>query len=275
MNPKFKKFLNGLVLACSVIILVMFAIYSMAWYTFTKRAEMYLDMVWQDKANFTITGERPNITGYPYVPKATFSGTIEHQSDFKVVTPEITFAGFPAPQQTQVLEAPKGIQISSTFLDRDLNFDYAYLQFVPPQLPASNKYDDIQAWQKSERIFNIHQIVLKAGKIYARGEGTLSLDANLQLSANINARVVGMDILFDDMAKQQGEKTIAVARSFFNMMSQTDPTTGEKFFETTLKIQDRGIYFGPMLVSRLPEIRWRDAPPPVVPARQPLNPQTP
>lgn len=278
MNAKLKKFLHGIVLTCSVIILVIFGIYSAAWYVFTKRAEIYIDMVWENKADFTITGEKPHISGYPYVPYATFTGTIEHQSDVhqsdvRVVTPQLIFSGFPAPKQTLILDAPKGIQISSNYLERDLNFDYAYLQFVPPKLPASDMFEDVQAWQKSGQTFTVQQIILKSGNIYARGEGTFSLDENLQLSANINARIVGMDILFDDLAKEKGEKTISVARNFFEMMSKVDEKTGEKYFETTLKIQNRGIFLGPMRVSGLPELKWKGAPPQAVPSRLPLNPQ--
>lgn len=274
MNVRLKKFLSGIILTISVFILGFFAIYSVGWYVFTKRAEIYIDAVWKNKADFTITGDEPNITGYPYVPTASFAGTIEHP-DFKLITPELIYSGFPAARQTQILSAPKGIQISSSYLERDLNFDYAYLQVVPPKLPASDQREDVEAWQKSGQTFVIQQIILKAGKVYARGEGTFSLDENLQLSANINARIIGMDVLFDDLAKEKGEKTISIARNFFEMMSRIDEKTGEKYFETTLKIQNRGIFFGPMRISGLPEIKWRQVQvqPQAVPARLPLNPQ--
>ena len=266
--PKFKKFITGLLLTCSAFILVVFTIYSMAWYTFTKRAEIYLDALWSDKADFTISGERPRLRGYPFVPTSTFSGEVEHlASGTKIVTPQLIFSGFPAPQQTLTLNAPQGIRIASNFLERELNFDYAYLQFKSPTLPSSNAYEDISAWQKKGRTFIIEQIILKSGKIYARGEGTLSLDDNLQLSGNITARVVGMDVLFDDLAAEKGERTIAIARNFFNMMSQVDEKTGEKYFETSLKIQNRGLYFGPMRISGLPEIKWKQAQPQALPAQ--------
>lgn len=257
MNVKLKKFAKGLFLLLSLSILVVFAIYSMAWYTFTKRAEIYLNTVWQDKANFTIIGEQPRFSGYPLVPTTEFSGTFEHISSLKIVTPQLILAGFPAPRQIQTLEAPKGIQISSNYLERDLNFDYAYLQFTVPRTPSSDKREDVAAWQKAGHQFDIQQIILKAGNIYARGTGAIRLDENLQLNAEITARVVGMDILFDELAAEKGERTISIARNFFNMMSQVDEKTGEKYFETTLKIQNRGLYFGPMRISGLPELKWR------------------
>ena len=270
---KFKKFIKGLAIFISLIAVVVFTIYSIAWYTFTKRVEVYLNTVWQDKAAFTITGDVPHFTGYPLVPTATFSGTFEHVSGLKIETPELIFTGFPAPRQIHMLDAPKGIQISSPFLDRDLNFDYAYLQFIAPRLPASDRYEDIEGWQKAGHQLVIQQMILSAGAISARGSGTLGLDDNLQLSADITARVIGMDLFFDMLAEEKGEKTIAIARNFFNMMSQVDEKTGNKYFETTLKIQNRGLYFGPMRISGLPELKWKQVSQPVSRGRLPLNPQ--
>lgn len=267
----FNKFLKGIALILSLILVVVFTIYTIAWFTFTKRAEAYLNAMWQNKADFTITGDQPRFSGYPLVPTAKFSGTIEHISSLKITTPELIFTGFPAPHQTQILDAPHGIQISSNYLERDLNFDYAYLQFTAPRIPYSDKREDVAAWQQAGHQLIIQNIVLQSGKIYAHGSGTMGLDENLQLSADITARVVGMETLFDAIAAEKGEKTIAIARNFFDMLSQVDEKTGEKYFETTLKIQNRGLYFGPMRISGLPEIKWRSEQPPAVPSRSPLN----
>lgn len=271
MNVKFKRIIKGIVFALSAIVLVMFSIYSMAWYTFTKRAEVYMNMGWQDKANYTVTGEIPDFTGYPFVPTAKFAGTIEHGSGLKIETPEIIFSGFPAPRQIQTLDAPHGLKISGDILERDLTFDYAFLQFRGPRIPSSNRQEDVESWQKAGHDVTIEQIILKAGNVYARGSGTMGLDDKLQLTADITVRVIGMESLFDTLAADKGEKSIAMARSFFQMISQIDAKTGEKYFETTLKIQNRGLYFGPMRISGLPEITWKSEKPPVVPSRSPLN----
>lgn len=257
MNVKFKKFLKGIAITLLLIVLVLFSIYSLAWYSFTKRTEAYLNAIWQDKENFTITGEQPRFSGYPLVPTAKFSGTFEQVAGIKIDTPELIFTGFPVPHQIQIFDAPQGLKISSPYLERDLNFDYAYLQFVAPRIPASDKRDDVAAWQKGGHQMIIQNVVLKSGNIYARGSGTLGLDDDLQLTADINARVIGMDTLLDTIAQDKGEKTIAIARNLLNMMTQIDPKTGEKYFETTLKIQKRGLYFGPMRISGLPELKWK------------------
>lgn len=257
MKSKLLKFFKAILFTLLAAMVIIFSIYSVAWYTFTKRAEIYLEQAWQDKT-LTITGEQPHFTGYPFVPTAIFQGNIKHVAGLTIEAPELIFTGFPVPTQIQNFEAAKGLKIQGDLLERDLNFDYAFLQFrLPGNLPATDRKDDIAAWQKSDSPIEVHQIVLKAGKIYARGTGTISLDDDLQLKADIAARVVGMDALLDELAIEKGEKTIGMARSFLNMMSKIDEKTGEKYFETSLKIQKRGIYFGPMMISKLPELKWK------------------
>lgn len=253
-----KSFLKTIFLFLGFAFGIVFLIYTMAWFSFTKRAELYISQ-FLASPSITTTSEHPKFSGYPLVPKAEFKGELKHQSGLVINTPIITYSGFPAQKQVQSFEAPQGIKISSSYLDRDLNFDYAYLQIrMPSHAPASDRKEDVLAWQKSDTPFIIQQIVLNGGNIYAHGSGYISLDENLQIVANIDARVVGMDFLFDEMEKEQGKKTLAIARNFFNMMSKVDEKTGEKYFETTLKIQNRGIYFGPMRISGLPELKWRD-----------------
>jgi len=257
MKSKFSKFLKGIVYTLCLLIIIIFSIYTAAWFTFTKRAEITLSQIFHNPS-FTVTGDIPTFSNYPFTPTAKFSGTLQHQSGLKIESPSLTFSGFPAPRQIQILEAEQGLKLSSGFLERDLDFNYAYLQFrMPVSVPVSDSKQDVTNWQKSNDPIIVEQIVLNAGKVYARGSGTITLDDNLQINANINARVVGMDSLMDDMAKEQGEKTIAVARSFLNMMSKVDDKTGERYFETTLKIEKRGVYFGPMLITRLPELVWK------------------
>lgn len=256
MKKKLFKFVKGLVLSILLIATIIFTIYSFAWFSFTKRAEAYLNVIWQDKT-FNVSGTSPRFTGYPLVPTTQFSGTIEHQSGLKITTPHLIYEGFFAPRQLQMIDAPQGLKISSPFLEKSLDFDIASLYIrLPKYMPTNHKKEDIQIWQKTDDSFIIEKLVLKSGSIDILGMGTLSLDDHLQIKADINARVIGMDLLLDEMAKEQGEKTVAIARSFLKMMTKADEKTGQRYFETTLKIQNRGIYFGPMRISGLPEIKW-------------------
>jgi len=250
------KLSKGLCLGILIVFTIVLIIYTFGWFALTKQIEAHINSINRQEI-VIITGNLPRFSGYPSVPKASFAGSIAHKSGLLIETPNILYTGFPTVGQVQTLEGPEGLKISAKFLDRDLNFDYAYLQMrLPRHLPISGRVEDIKSWQKSNDPFIIRQIVLKTGEIYARGDGTLSLDDDLQLAAEINARVVGIDILFDEMAKEQGEKSIIMARNFFNMLSKIDEKTGEKYFETTLKIQKQGVYFGPMRISGLPKLIW-------------------
>ncbi|MBL8642072.1 MAG: DUF2125 domain-containing protein [Alphaproteobacteria bacterium] len=253
----FKKLIKGILLTLTLIISIIFSIYSLAWYSFTKRAEAYLNVIWQDKSHFTVTGDIPRFSGYPFIPKAKFSGTFKHISGIDITTPELIMTGFPAPFQTQMLEAPQGIQITSNYLERPIKLDYGYIQFKIPHLPASDTREDINTWQKTKQPITVEHFVIQTGSIYARGSGTIGLDDNLQLNADITTRVIGLETLLDSLAAEQGERSIAIVRNLFNMMSQIDDKTGEKYFETSLKIQNRAIYFGPMRVSGIPELKWK------------------
>ena len=257
MKNKMWKILKVVLITASLVSIGIFTIYSFAWFALTKQIEAHINRTMQQKI-VTVTGNPPQFTGYPSVPHAHFSGTIEHKSGLQIITPEINYTGFPTVGQLHTFDAPKGLKITANFLERDLNFDYAFLQFrIPHALPASERKDDMQAWQKLNAPITINQIILKSGNIYARGDGIISLDEDLQIAADINARVIGMDVLFDELEKEQGAKSIALARNFFNMMSQIDEKTGEKYFETTLKIQKQGMYFGPMRISGLPKLIWK------------------
>ena len=234
MKQKLLRFLKGITISILIILTGIFAIYSAAWFTFTKKAEIYISHIINDKS-FKITGDAPKFSGYPLIPWTKFSGFIEHESGLIIESPSLEYTGFPVDRQTQFLEAPQGIKISANFLERTLNFDYASIQVRLPRFtPPALREENLRIWQKSDDPFIIDNIILKSGKLSVKGNGTLSLDDNLQISANINARVVGMEDLFEELAKDKGERTIAIARNFYNMMSQIERVTGEKDFETTL-----------------------------------------
>lgn len=239
------------------IVLLVLSIYSLSWYALTARANAYIEYAWKDKS-YTISGEAPKLKGYPKPPEAEFIGSIQdNKSGIKLETPLLYYSGFPMTGQVQYFETPAGLKLSAPFLEQTLNIKFAALQVqVPFKFPSSNRKTDIENWQKSGTPFYIRKIVLKTDKVSAIGSGTIQLDENLQIKADIAAHITGMEALFDDMAKQYGEKSMAIARNLLNIMSKVDPTTGEKYFETTLRIQNRGAYFGPMRIATLPEIKW-------------------
>ena len=58
-------------------------------------------------------------------------------------------------------------------------------------------------------------------------------------------------------------KSAVMAQSFLQMLIQRDPVTGETFFVTGIRIQNRGVFLGPLRVASLPEPPWNDGHRPV------------
>jgi hypothetical protein len=256
MKNKFFKLVKGFCLVILLAVTIVFAIYTAAWFAFTKRAEAYMNLVWANK-EFTITGERPSFTGFPLPPEARFSGSFAQKKGFTLITPDLYYSGFPVIGQLQYIEPVQGLKISSIYLDQDIQLDYAAMQIrIPLSFPSDMKRESVSAWQETNAPFTIPKIVLKAGEISAIGSGTVSLDENLQIKADIDARVIGMEKLLDDMEEKNGKRNIAIARNMLNMLIKTDELTGQTYFETTIKIQNRGLYFGPLRITGLPEIKW-------------------
>lgn len=256
MKHKLLHILKGFGIISAILLLVAFLIYTAAWFAMTKRTQTYINAVW-NHADFKIEGTKPQLTGYPLEPTAHFAGVFEHKSGFKLTTPQLNYAGFSAPHQLQYLEAPEGIFITAPFLDQNIKIDYAMIKIrVPRHFPSSLRKDDITAWQESDDPFVIPHLVLNTGKISATGSGTMTLDKNLQLNGEIDARIMGMDALLDEIASGQGQKTITMAKGFLNMMTEVDPTTGDKYFQTKIRIQNNSIFVGPLRITGLPQLTW-------------------
>lgn len=262
MNKKLARFLKGILFTLTAALILVFAIYSMAWFALTKRAEVIVATLWTDK-DFTMTGQPPAFHGYPLPPETHFSGSMTHLSGLSIQIPDLYYFGYPAPHQIQFFEAKNGLSFTAPFLNTPLTLDYLAIQIRPPyRFPTTHRYDDVKAWQENNTPIVIPFLSLKAGTLSATGSGTVGLDAHLQITADMTARVMGMEDFLDTLATEHGEKTIAMARNFLTMLSKTDPTTGSRFFETTFKIQNRGIFLGPMRIAELPEMTWDGAPPP-------------
>lgn len=254
---KFTRFIKRLFFTFVIALCIAFSIYTAAWFAYTKRAETYIQHL-IDIKEITLTGETPHFTNFPHPPELAFSGTITHnKSGLTISSPLIVYTGFPVASQRQIIEAPEGMDISANFLDKDIHIDKGVLDItLPKSFPTIINRENLENWQKKDSPLLINHIEFSTLNLSATGSGTLTLDKDLQLNANINTRVAGFDSVLDNLEKEQGQKTIAMARSFYNMLAQTDATTGTRYFETTLKIQNKSLYFGPMLISRLPALDW-------------------
>jgi hypothetical protein len=255
--------------------------YYVVWFKLATELDRQVDSAWQETqaSGATIVGIKPKVAGFPFAPTVTFSGTITEKNGTGWSLPKITFRGFPLPGFAQHLEAPQGLEISGPLFPRSIQLDEAFLTIrLPLNLPTAFNETSVRAWQQANGEMPVERISFKAKELSVSGQGVLSLDDKLQPSGQIMTRVVGMDALLADLTEQgvmKGQSAI-MAQSFLQMINQKDPQTGEVYFETPIRIQNRGVFLGPMRVGNLPEIVWQGMiPDPLSIRRTPPEPQSP
>lgn len=241
-------------------------LYSWAWFHYVGVAQKQIESFWKISApeySLTLTGETPQIGGYPMVPSMEYSGKIMHSSGFSMDVPALSYSGFPAPAQLQVFKAPSGMTLVAPMLGRTMVFkDIALDVVMPRSFPKSSSKEDMAMWQQRNEPVIIQALDLTtSSNMHLTGSGMIGLDAKLQLAGMLNARIVGMDALLDELdtkGNTHQTKDSGIARQFLKMLSATDPVTGETYFEITLRIQDGSFYFGPLRFARIPPFDWGD-----------------
>ncbi len=256
-------------------------LYYVVWFKLATELTHQVDSAWESTqaSGASIIGEKPKIKGFPFAPTVSFSGTITEVNGTVWAFPKLEFRGFPLPGFSQNLEASDGLEISGRLFPRPIKLDEAYLTIkLPLNLPTTFNETSIRAWQQAEGEMPVERLSFKAKELSVDGKGVLSLDDKLQPSGQIMTRVVGMDALLADLTEQgilKGQSAI-MAQSFLQMINQRDPQTGETYFETPIRIQNRGIFLGPMRVGNLPEIVWEGMiPDPLSIRRAPPESQSP
>ena len=236
-----------------------------AYFVFWKQLETHInqqiDTLWADAqaSGVVITGEKPQMSGFPGLPTIKFQGTITDATGLMMMCPEITYTGFPVPGSRMKLDLPAGMTITGYGLPEPVTITEAHVYIMLPyNLPLGVEAKHMQAWQASGGAIPIESLHLKTDILTVDGQGTIGLDEKLQLAGTITTKIIGMDALLADLAERkviQG-KSAVMAQSMIQMLIQNDPVTGEPFFQTALRIQNRGVFLGPLRVASLPELLW-------------------
>ncbi len=242
--------------------------YTIFWKQLETHINQQIDTMWADAATqgVVITGEKPRMTGFPGLPTIKFQGTITDATGLLMTCPEITYTGFPLPGQRMKLDLPAGVTITGYGRPEPVIVNEAHLYILLPyNLPRGVEAADMQAWQASGGAIPIESLFLRTDILKIEGQGTIGLDEKLQLSGLIDTKMVGVDALLADLAERgvmQG-KSAAMAQSFLQMMIKHDPLTNEPYIQTPLRIQNRGVFLGPLRVASLPELFWNSGNQPV------------
>lgn len=245
-----------------IAIALAFAAYSAFWVVVAKQIDSQISTVWvsMGAAGTKTDGVQPKVSGYPFPPTVTFKGTVTAEDGTRWTFPELTYRGFPLPAFHMALNAPQGFGIQGALFPQPVSVDEGYLSIIlPSNLPGSMSIENLTAWQQAGGVIPIEALYFRAGELKIQGMGKLNLDEQLQLAGQVDARIVGMGMLLQDLTARgvlQGGSAV-MAQNFLNVLSQEDPVTKEKFFVTQIKIQKRGVFFGPLRIGYVPEINWQ------------------
>ena len=203
---------------------------------------------------------------FPFPPTVSFQGTVTDPTKTVWTIPNAVYRGFPVQGFPMKLDMPAGLTISGPAFPQPVVLTEVQLGIqLPFNLPRSFNAGDLKVWQATGEHISIKKLHVKSDMLTIDGQGFVGLDDKLQLSGLITSRVAGLDALLADLTEKgiiKG-KSAVMAQSFLQMLIQRDPVTGETFFVTGIRIQNRGVFLGPLRVASLPEPPWNDGHRPV------------
>lgn len=125
-------------------------------------------------------------------------------------------------------------------------------------LPADPTAADVARWRDAGGTVDLRAMDLVWGPLRAVGTGSLTLDADLQPTGEISARIEGLDgaIKAFEEAGLIDTNAAALARIAIVALSRPSGTGGRAAVELPLRIDQRRLSLGPLQLFTLPSIRW-------------------
>lgn len=256
-----KKFLHIAVNILSVLIILGFAVYTVAWFAIAREMQNHIDDIWasQEKLLLHFEGEKPVVSGFPAPPEFSFSGRLTDRSGMIYETHAITYRGFPLPTQRMTISAPEGLTFSGPLLRLPVRLDNFHLAIrLPAEFPGQFDAETLREWQQRGGSIPVEELKIIKGSLVLVADGYVQLDAALQPEGTLTAKIIGLDELLHEFAANGviAEKQVLMGQSLLNLMSQKDETTGVTSVNVGIRIQDGGVYLGPLRVASFPEWRW-------------------
>ncbi|MEA2755626.1 MAG: hypothetical protein QOJ54_1915 [Aliidongia sp.] len=163
-------------------------------------------------------------------------------------SPSLTFA---AVVDRAVL--PSGIESQDGVLDR-----FSVNGVVEGPVPEQPLAPALTAWRAAGGSVELRQVTLHWGAVDVAGDGTLTLDANLQPEAAFSVRVRGWSALLDDFV-EAGTITADQAkydRLGLSLLTRT-AADGKSELRAPITLQNQQLYLGPAKIARVALISWR------------------
>ena len=115
----------------------------------------------------------------------------------------------------------------------------------------------LSAWREAGGKVELRQLAVHWGDVDLAGEGTLTLDANLQPQAAFSGRIRGWGALLDDFV-QAGSITPEQANYYrlgLGLLTRT-ADDGKSELKAPITLQNEQISLGPARIAKIPVITW-------------------
>ncbi len=118
--------------------------------------------------------------------------------------------------------------------------------------------DRLRAWSEAGGIAEVRRLLATHGDLRLFGDGTLSLDAELQPEGAFTAEIAGFAAAVDALADAgaMGEDEARIAKSVLGFLSERPAPGRDRVIEVPLTLQDRVLSAGPVRLMRVPEVTW-------------------
>lgn len=118
--------------------------------------------------------------------------------------------------------------------------------------------DDLALWRDNGGILETKRVQIAYGPLLLQGNGTLALDADLQLVGAFSARIQGFFKTVDRLRKSGVVRgpDASMAKVVLGMLSKQPSNGGPATISLPLTIQERSLFAGPVRLIAMPEIHW-------------------
>lgn len=123
---------------------------------------------------------------------------------------------------------------------------------APPLVPA------LTAWRAAGGSIELRELALHWGNVELSGDGTVTLDADLQPAAALSGRIRGWEELLADFVKA-GLLTPEIAKYYqlgLGLLTRT-ADDGKSELKAPITVQNRELSLGPAKIAKLPAIDWQ------------------
>jgi hypothetical protein len=187
-------------------------------------------------------------TGVPSAHHASLRLTVPEKPPEDHTTPSLTFA---AVIDRAVL--PSGIEPPDGLLD-----SLTVTGVVEGPVPEQPLAAALDAWRDGGGAIELRQVALRWGAVDLLGDGTVTLDANLQPAAAFTGRIRGWGALLDDFVKA-GTLTKDQA-SYYRLglgLLTRVADDGKSELRAPITLQNTQVFLGPAKIAKVPLITWQ------------------